>query len=102
MTLWVRRKKLVKLATALDNEEVKDAHNVGDDTGDYYSRVEMLLNIQITEFFKINSTKKLINHMFAHIKTKVENVRKWLYTKQNWHPDSSPTDISPKNNPLNG
>ena len=44
MTLWVRWKKPVKLATTLDPEDVKNAQDVDGSTGDNYIRVEMAFN----------------------------------------------------------
>ena len=44
MTLWVRWKKPVKLATTLDPEDVKNAQDVDGSTGDNYIRVEMPFN----------------------------------------------------------
>lgn len=41
MTLWVRWKKPVKLAIRLDSEDVNGAQDIGDNTGDSYSKVEM-------------------------------------------------------------
>ena len=75
MTLWVRWKKPVKLATTLDLEDIKSAQNIRRNTGNNYIRVEMPFNILITEFFEGSDIDGLIQRMFTHIKTQVENSR---------------------------
>ena len=53
VTLWVRWKKPVKLATRLDPEDVDEAQYISDNTGDYYIKVEMPFNCLITDFLKV-------------------------------------------------
>ena len=75
MTLWVRWKKPVKLAIMLDPEDVKGAQDIGGNTGDNYIKLEMAFNCLMTEFFEGSNTDELIQRIFAHIKTQVENPR---------------------------
>ena len=69
MTLWVRWKKPVKLAIALDPEDVEGVQDIGGNTSDNYIRVEMPFNSMMTEFFEGSDNNNLIQLMFASIKT---------------------------------
>ena len=69
MTLWVRWKKPVKLAIALDPEDVEGVQDIGGNTSDKYIRVEMPFNSMMTEFFEGSDINNLIQLMFASIKT---------------------------------
>ena len=73
MTLWVRQKKPVTLAITLDPEDVEGAHDIGGNTGDNCTNMEMPFNSLVTQFFDGSDIKDLIQHMLAHIKTQVEN-----------------------------
>ena len=73
MTLWVKWKKPVKLSITLDPEDVGGAQEIGGNTGNNYVMVEMLFNSMTTKLFEGSNTDKLIQCMFAHIKTRVEN-----------------------------
>ena len=71
---WLRWRKPVKLAFTVDPEDLQDAQDIVGNTGDNYIRVEMSFNSLMTEFFEASNTKELIQHMFVHIKTQVENL----------------------------
>ena len=67
---------------------------MGGNTGDSYTRVEMSFNSLMTEFFESSDISELIQHMLAHIKTQVENLRmpeivftldKMMYLHINFH-----------------
>ena len=73
MTLWVRWKKPVKLAITLDPEDIESAHDIGGNTGDNCTNMEMPFNSLVIKFFEGSDIKDLIQHMLAHIKTQVEN-----------------------------
>ena len=75
ITLWVRWKKPVKLAVTLDPEDEEDAQDAGCDTGDHYIRIEVSFNNLMTDIFEDSNNDKLIQHIFVHIKTQVENPR---------------------------
>ena len=72
MTLWVRWKKPVKLATTLDSKDVEGVQDIGGNTGDNCTRVELSFNSPVTEFFEGTDINDLIQRMLAHIKTQVE------------------------------
>ena len=75
MTLWVRWKKPVKLASTLDPEDVEGVQDIEGNTGDNYTRVELPFNSPMTEFFEGSDINDLIQHMLAHIKAQAENPR---------------------------
>ena len=75
MTLWVRWKKPVKLATTLDPKDVEGVQDIGGNTSDNCTGVEMSFNSPITEFFEGSDINDLIQRMLPHIKTQVENPR---------------------------
>ena len=75
MTLWVRWKNTVTLTITLDPEDVEGAQDVGGNTGDNCIKIKMPFNSFMTEFFEGSDTDGLIQRMFAHIKTEVENPR---------------------------
>ena len=57
----------------LGTEDTKNVQDVDGITGDNYIRYEMPFNSLMTEFFKGSDINDLIQGMFAHIKTQVEN-----------------------------
>ena len=59
----------------VDLKDAEDVEDVGGNTSDNYIRVEMLFNSLMTEAFEISYTDELIQRMFAHVKTQVENPR---------------------------
>ena len=71
MTLWVRWKKPVKLAITLDPDDVEGVQDIGGNTGDNYTKVEMPFNSLMTDFFEGSDINDLIQRMFVHIKTQV-------------------------------
>ena len=75
MTLWVRWKKPVKLAITLDPEDVKGAQDIGSNIGNNYIKVEMLFNSLMAEFFGDSNSDELMQRMFVHIKTEIQNPR---------------------------
>ena len=75
MTLWVRWKKPVNLDITLGSEDVEVTQDIGGNTSDNRIRVEMVFNSLMTEFFQGNNTDELIQCIFVHIKTQVENPR---------------------------
>ena len=75
MTLWVRWKKPVKSTITLDTEDLEGAQDIGGNTGDNYISVEMPFNSLMAEIFEGSYIDGLIQRMFAHIKTQVENPR---------------------------
>ena len=74
-TLWVRWKKPVKLPITLDPKDVEGAQDIGDNTGDNYIKVKMPFNNLMIKIFEVSDIDGLIQRMFAHIKTQVENPR---------------------------
>ena len=75
ITLWVRWKKSVISFITLDPEAVNDAQDVGDNIGNKYIRIDMPFNNLMTKFLEGSYNEELIQRMFAHIKTQVENPR---------------------------
>ena len=76
MTVWVRWKWPVKSAIILHSEDVEGPQYIRDNTGNNYIKVEKSFNRLMTEFFEGNNTEELMQCMFVHIKTQVENPRK--------------------------
>ena len=75
MTSWERWKKLVKLVITLDPTDVVGIQDIRDNTGDNYIRVQIPFNSLMPEIFEGGNTEELIQRMFVHIKTQVENPR---------------------------
>ena len=75
MTLWVRWKKPVKLTFTIDPEDAGVVQDIGGNTSDNYTRVEMPFNSLMTEFFEGNDINDLIQRMLAYIKLQAENPR---------------------------
>ena len=75
-TLKVRWKKSVIIAITLDSEDAESGQVVEGNTGHNYIKVEMPFNSFITELFESSYTDELIQRLFAHIKTQVQNPRK--------------------------
>ena len=75
MTLWVRWKKPVRLAITLDPDGEEDVQDIGGNTGDNCTRVEMPFNSLMTELFRGSDINDLIQRMLPHIKTQAENPR---------------------------
>ena len=73
MTLRVRWRKPIKSTITLDPEDLESAQEIGGNIGDNYIRVEMPFNSLMTEVFEGSDIDGLIQRMFAHIKTQVEN-----------------------------
>ena len=75
MTLWVRWRNPVKSTITLDPEDLEGAQEIGGNIGDNYIRAEMPFNSLMTEVFEGSDIDGLIQRMFAHINTQVENPR---------------------------
>ena len=73
MAAWVKWKKPLMSLIELGTEDTKNVQDVDGITGDNYIRYEMPLNSLMTKFFKGSDINDLIQDMFAHIKTQVEN-----------------------------
>ena len=74
MTLWVRQKRPIMPLIELGPEDAKNTQDVDGSTGDNYTRVEMPFNSLMKEFFEASDISDLIQRMFAHTKTQVENL----------------------------
>ena len=59
----------------LGPEDAKNAQDVDGSTSDNYTKVEMPFNSLMTEFFEGSDINDLIQRMFAHVKTQVEDPR---------------------------
>ena len=57
----------------LDREDLDDTQNVGSNTDENYIRLVMPINNLMTEFSEGSNIGGLMQHMFAQIKTQVEN-----------------------------
>ena len=75
VTVWLRWKKSVKLAFTLDPKHVEGAQDIEGNTGDNYIKVEMPFDTLMAELFEGSNTKELIQCMFTHIKTQIENAQ---------------------------
>ena len=64
--------KPVKPAITLNTENEEDAEDL-EHTEDVYTKDDMPFNSVITEIFSGDGNEELIQHMFAHINTQVEN-----------------------------
>ena len=70
ITLWIRWKKHVKSNFTVDPENAEGVQDVGGNTSDNYTSVEMPFNSLMAEFFEDSDINDLIQRMLAHIKTK--------------------------------
>ena len=61
------------MAFTVDSEDAEVIRDIGGNTSDNYTMVEMPFNSLMTEFFEGSDINDLIQRMFAHIKTQVEN-----------------------------
>ena len=61
------------MAFTLNPENVKGAQDIGSNSDNDYVSVEIPFNSLIIDFFEGSNTDELIQRMFPHIKTKVEN-----------------------------
>ena len=60
---------------SLIEDHQQRAQQIGGNTGDEYIRVAMPFNSLTTEFFQGSDIDGLIQRMFAHIKTQIENLQ---------------------------
>ena len=74
-TVWIRWKKPVKLAITLNAEDIEGVQDIGDITGDNYTRVEIPFSSLMMEFFEDSNTTELIQCMFEQIQTQIGNLR---------------------------
>ena len=72
MTLWVGWKKTLKLAITLDTEDVEDARDVGDNTGNKYMKIEMPFYSLMIEFFEGSDTDELMQQTFLRMTIQVK------------------------------
>ena len=59
----------------LGPEDAKNAQDVDGSTSDSHTKLEMPFNSLMTEFFESSDINDLIQRMFAHVKTQVEDPR---------------------------
>ena len=72
-------KKPVKLAITIDSfdpKNVEDTQDVNGNHGNSFIRVEMLSISLIAKIFEGSNIDELMQRMFAHVKTQVENL--WM------------------------
>ena len=73
MKLRIKWKKPVNLAITVDPEGLEGAEDVGGNTVDNYTRIEIPFNSLIREFFEHSNSDGLTQQMFVHTKTQVDN-----------------------------
>ena len=78
-TLKVRWKKSVIIAITLDSEDAESGQVVEGNTGHNYITVKMPFSSFITELFESSYTDELIQRLFVHINTQVENSLKFEF-----------------------
>ena len=65
MTLWVYLFTPVKLAFTVDSEDSEGVQDIGGNTSDNYTRVEIPCNTLMTESFEGSDVSNLIQRMFS-------------------------------------
>lgn len=58
MTLWVKVEQACNVSYYFRPEDVVDAQDVGDNTGDNIARIEMLFNNMMTDFFCLRISRR--------------------------------------------